>query len=76
VTGSWHAISKSGRDVGIEECPAGPTLVRRADAILSEDGVEHPVLRPVVAVCTCEKSQRLPWCDSTHKALRRRATAP
>jgi hypothetical protein len=72
VTGSWHAIPKSGRDVGIEECPEGPTLVRHADAIVSEDGVEHPVVRPVVAVCTCDKSQRLPWCDSTHKALRRR----
>lgn len=71
MTRSWQAISKSGRDVSIEECPAGPTLVRRADAIVSEDGVEHPVLRPVVAVCTCDKSQRLPWCDSTHKALRR-----
>jgi hypothetical protein len=67
----WQAISKRGGDVVIEECPAGPTLVRRADVIVSEDGVEHPVLRPVVAVCTCDKSQRLPWCDSTHKALRR-----
>jgi CDGSH-type Zn-finger protein len=72
VSNSWKAISRTGCDVGIEECPAGPTLVRRADAIVSDDGVEHPVLRPVVAVCTCEKSQRLPWCDSTHKALQKR----
>ena len=74
MSSSWHAVSRSGREVGIEECPAGPTLVRRADAIVSEDGVEHPVVRPVVAVCTCDKSQRLPWCDSTHKALRRRVS--
>jgi iron-binding CDGSH zinc finger protein len=72
MSSAWQALSRSGRDVGIQECPGGPTLVRRADVIVSEDGVEHPVLRPVVAVCTCEKSQRLPWCDSTHKAIRRR----
>jgi CDGSH-type Zn-finger protein len=34
--------------------------------------VEHQATRPVVAVCTCERSQRMPWCDSTHKAVRRR----
>jgi CDGSH-type Zn-finger protein len=53
-------------------CPDGPTLVRRADAIVDGNGTEHLVQRPVVAVCTCDKSQRLPWCDSTHKALHRR----
>ena len=67
----WQAVSRSGRDVGVQPCPDGPTLVRRADAIIDADGVEHPVTRPVVAVCTCEKSQRLPWCDSTHKSVRR-----
>jgi hypothetical protein len=72
MTDSWQAISRTGREVGIAPCADGPTLVRRADAIIDADGSEHEVLRPVVAVCTCEKSQRLPWCDSTHKALQRR----
>ena len=40
-------------------CPGGPMLVR-----------DHPDSdRPVVAVCRCEKSARLPWCDGTHKVL-------
>ena len=40
-------------------CPGGPLLVR-----------DHPDSnRPVVAVCRCEKSSRLPWCDGTHKVL-------
>jgi CDGSH-type Zn-finger protein len=47
-------------------------LVRHADVVVTEDGVAHEATRPVVAVCTCERSQRMPWCDSTHKAVRRR----
>jgi CDGSH-type Zn-finger protein len=57
--------------VGLAPCPDGPTLVRRADVVIDADGTEHEVQRPVVAVCECGKSQRLPWCDSTHKALQR-----
>jgi CDGSH-type Zn-finger protein len=73
MSGSWQAISRSGQDVGIAPCAGGPTLVRRADVIVDADGTEHEVQRPVVAVCECEKSQRLPWCDSTHKAVQRAA---
>jgi CDGSH-type Zn-finger protein len=46
-------------------------LVRGADVIQDPDGTAHVVNRPVVAVCTCAKSQRLPWCDGTHKAVER-----
>ena len=60
-------------DISVEPCPDGPLLVRGAGSVRDRDGVEHPVTRPVVAVCTCGKSARLPWCDSTHKALRRAA---
>jgi hypothetical protein len=68
----WRALSRSGAPVRVRPCPDGPTLVRRADVIVDDYGVEHPVTRPVVAVCTCGKSQRMPWCDSTHKSVRRR----
>lgn len=53
----------------VELCPDGPLLVRGADSVLDPDG--HPVAttRPVVAVCTCGKSQRRPWCDGTHKVI-------
>ncbi len=58
-------------EVTVEICPDGPLLIRGAGSVRDPDGVEHPVTRPVVAVCACGKSARLPWCDSTHKALRR-----
>ena len=51
----------------------------RADAAAGRDlgpgrdGTVHPVDRPVVALCRCEKSSRLPWCDGTHKVIPRRS---
>ncbi|NYI99856.1 CDGSH-type Zn-finger protein [Nocardioides thalensis] len=48
-------------------CPGGPMLLRGASEVIDEDGVAHPVGRPTVAVCLCGRSQRKPWCDSTHK---------
>lgn len=55
--------------VFVRQCPGGPMLVRGADVVLDEEGNEHPVGRPVVAVCMCGKSQRKPWCDATHKVI-------
>jgi CDGSH-type Zn-finger protein len=57
--------------VTVRLCEDGPLLVRGADSVVDGDGVEHEVTRPVVALCTCGKSGRQPWCDSTHKAIRR-----
>lgn len=54
-------------------CPDGPFLVRGADVIRDEDGVDHETRRPVVAVCRCGKSSSKPWCDGTHKL---RSTTP
>lgn len=56
-------------DVTITICPGGPMLVRGAEAVVGHDGERHPVQRPVVAVCRCDKSGRFPWCDGTHKQL-------
>ena len=56
--------------VRVRACPQGPLLIRGADVILDEDGTEHQVTRPVVAVCVCNRSARKPWCDSTHKSVR------
>lgn len=55
--------------VTVEPCPDGPLLVRGADAVTDEEGRPVPTTRPVVAVCTCGKSQRRPWCDGTHKVV-------
>lgn len=51
--------------------PHGPALVRGATSVQAEDGTVHAVERPVVALCRCEKSSRLPWCDGTHKVIPR-----
>jgi CDGSH-type Zn-finger protein len=56
-------------DVVVRAVPDGPLLIRGADTIRDENGDEHEVTRPVVAVCACGKSARKPWCDSTHKAI-------
>lgn len=58
-----------GPDVRVREVEGGPLLVRGASEVVAEDGTVHPVTRPVVAVCACGKSGRMPWCDSTHKAV-------
>jgi CDGSH-type Zn-finger protein len=52
-------------------CPDGPLLVRGATSIQDADGQVHEVRRPVVALCRCDKSSRLPWCDGTHKVIPR-----
>lgn len=52
-------------------CPHGPLLVRGADSWPGPDGESVPATRPVVAVCRCSHSQRLPWCDGTHKVVPR-----
>jgi CDGSH-type Zn-finger protein len=59
------------REVVVEACPGGPVLVRGAETVRDEHGEEHPVTRPVVAVCACGRTQRSPWCDGTHKSVRR-----
>ena len=57
--------------VRVQPCPGGPLLVRGADTVEDEQGVAHPVSRPVVAVCACDKSSREPWCRGTHTSIRR-----
>lgn len=56
--------------VSVTLCRGGPMLVRGATEIRDADGAVHPVGRPVVALCRCHRSDRLPWCDSSHKTPR------
>lgn len=60
-----------GDEVEVRPVPDGPLLVRGAHSVRDAEGVVHPVERPVVALCACGKSARLPWCDSTHKSIPR-----
>jgi Iron-binding zinc finger CDGSH type len=68
----WQVVNGAGEDVDLEPCGDGPVLARHASVVIDSAGIEHAVTRPVVALCTCGKSQRAPWCDSTHKSVRRR----
>ncbi len=60
------------RRVTVMECPGGPLLVRGADEIVAADGTAAPVERSVVAVCRCGRSDRMPWCDDSHRVRRRK----
>jgi len=53
----------------VRACPGGPWLVRGADEVVDASGDAHATTRPVVAVCSCARSQRAPWCDGTHKRV-------
>ena len=66
----WRAYTSTGALVEIEPTDDGPALARHADVVIDPEGGRHQVTRPVVALCTCAKTQRHPWCDSTHKAIR------
>lgn len=57
-------------DIELQECLDGPLLVRGASVWTDRDGVDHPVTRPVVAICRCARSSLHPWCDGTHQLLR------
>lgn len=50
-------------------CPAGPMLLRGKHEILDADGKIHHTVRPVSAVCMCDRSATKPWCDGTHRLL-------
>lgn len=67
MTTSGHTFR--GAEVTTRSYRGGPLLVRGAEVVVDANGAEHPVTRPVVAVCVCEKSARRPWCDGTHKAI-------
>lgn len=62
----------SARRVTVTECPGGPLLIRGADEVVGIDGTVAPAERSVVALCRCGRSDRLPWCDSSHRDRKRR----
>ena len=62
----------SARRVTVTECPGGPLLIRGADEVVGIDGTTGTADRAVVAMCRCGRSERLPWCDDSHRARKRR----
>lgn len=55
-------------------CPDGPMLLSGDVTVVTEDGREVTAQRRTVAVCRCGRSARAPWCDGSHKLLRRGTT--
>lgn len=45
----------------------GPLLLPGPVEIDLPDGGTARSERAVVAVCTCNRSRRLPWCDTSHR---------
>jgi CDGSH-type Zn-finger protein len=64
-------VTPSTREVTISLCPDGPMLVRGDLTILDGEGREIPKNRATVALCRCGKSALAPFCDGSHKLLRR-----
>ncbi|WP_181797942.1 CDGSH iron-sulfur domain-containing protein [Streptomyces sp. WELS2] len=69
------------RESGASPVPARRVIVRRRGPLLMEGPVEVELEdgttvrsdRFRVALCTCRRSRRYPWCDTSH---RRRADPP
>lgn len=70
-SGACPPVHTEGEDVEVLRCGDGPALVRGAEAVYDLQGERHVPNRPVVGVCLCGRSQRGPWCDGTHKFLRK-----
>jgi CDGSH-type Zn-finger protein len=48
--------------------PGGPLLVEGPVEVELPDGTLVLCERPVVALCTCRRSRRQPFCDTSHRA--------
>ncbi|MET8473051.1 CDGSH iron-sulfur domain-containing protein [Streptomyces sp. NPDC006422] len=49
----------------------GPLLVEGPVEVTLDDGTTVRSDRFQVAVCTCRRSRRYPWCDTSHRRVRR-----
>ncbi|MFG1808122.1 CDGSH iron-sulfur domain-containing protein [Streptomyces sp. NPDC049040] len=49
----------------------GPLLVEGPVTVTCEDGREVTSDRFMVAICTCRRSRRQPWCDTSHRRRER-----
>lgn len=51
--------------------PGGPLLVEGPVEVEMPDGTLVRSDRPVVALCTCKRSRRQPFCDTSHRTRSR-----
>jgi CDGSH-type Zn-finger protein len=52
----------------------GPVLLEGPVEIALSDGTVVVSDRPVTALCTCHRSRRYPFCDTSHRRRERRST--
>ncbi|MFH9570955.1 CDGSH iron-sulfur domain-containing protein [Streptomyces sp. NPDC017230] len=60
--------SDSGAPRRIKVQRRGPLLVEGPVEVELEDGTTVSSDRFRVALCTCRRSRRYPWCDTSHRA--------
>ncbi|HZG88793.1 MAG TPA: CDGSH iron-sulfur domain-containing protein [Pseudonocardia sp.] len=59
--------------VRVEVTGEGPVLVHGPVEVVGPDGATVRSERAVTALCTCRRSRRLPFCDTSHRDRERRA---
>lgn len=64
----------SAPEVVISLCQDGPMLVRGDLVLVGTDGVEIPRVRSTIALCRCGRTASAPFCDGSHKLIRRAVT--
>ncbi|MGA4800257.1 CDGSH iron-sulfur domain-containing protein [Streptomyces lavendulocolor] len=47
--------------------PEGPVLIDGPVEVRMPDGTTARSDRFMVALCTCRRSRRYPWCDTSHR---------
>lgn len=52
-------------------CPDGPMLVRGEVTLVDSDGAVIPRNRATIALCRCGRTALAPFCDGSHKLVRR-----
>ncbi|WP_433549606.1 CDGSH iron-sulfur domain-containing protein [Streptomyces sp. CA-294286] len=68
MDGHTPGSAPTGRDVRrVTIDPQGPLLVEGPVEVALPDGGTARSDRFVVAVCTCRRSRRYPWCDTSHR---------
>lgn len=67
------APSSADHPVSVTVCGDGPLLVRGAASVTGPDGDTIIPHRRTFALCRCGSSAIKPWCDGTHKLVRRSA---
>ena len=59
--------------VRVEVTGEGPVLVHGPVRVAAPDGTEVRSDRAVTALCTCRRSRRFPFCDTSHRDRERRS---